>query len=197
MKNAKKIKVAIWNGLLAISMVTVLHSCDNSSKTTDTKEVAEDRNDEKFDTKKSEDDAQFLVNAAEINLKEIQLGNLAAEKGGNREVKELGKMMANAHSQAMEELKTLANNKAVTIPTSLTDDNQRDYKKLVDKSGHDFDKEYCDMMVDGHKDAIDKFEKASNNSADEDIKQWASTTLPALRKHLDQALICQEHSKKM
>ena len=159
--------------------------------------MAEDHNEAKFDDNKTEDDAQFLVNAAEINLMEIQLGNLAAEKGSMTEVKEMGKMMVDEHTKNLEELKGLAAKKSITIPTSLTDEGQDAYKKLTEKSGKDFDKEYSDMMVNGHKDAIDKFEKASDKASDQDVKQWATTTLPALRKHLDHALTCQEHCNKM
>ena len=61
----------------------------------------------------------------------------------------------------------------------------------------DFDKEYCDMMVKGHKDAIDKFEKAINDASDPDIKAWASSMLPALRIHLDHSLTCQKKCEKM
>jgi len=58
-------------------------------------------------------------------------------------------------------------------------------KKLSDKTGNDFDKEYADMMVKGHKNAIKKFEKASSNATDADIKNWAGSMLPTLRMHLD------------
>ena len=47
-------------------------SCNNE-KTEDTKEVAEESNDAKFENKK-ENDADFMVAAAGINLEEIQLG---------------------------------------------------------------------------------------------------------------------------
>jgi len=43
-------------------------------------------------------------------------------------------------------------------------------------------------MVDGHKDAIDIFEKAAQNSKDPDIKKWAASTLSTLRSHLDHAM---------
>src|SRR5688572_32420960 len=47
------------------------------------------------------------------------------------------------------------------------------------------DKEYCDMMVKGHKEAINAFENAASNAYDADIKAWASSMLPSLRTHLD------------
>lgn len=198
MKNKRNyLKAAFIDGSIMLTMFFGLASCSNSSKPDDTKDVAEDHNEAKFEDKKSEDNAQFLVDAAEINLMEIQLGNLAMERGSSADVKDLGKMMADAHSKTLDDLKSLASKKSVSIPVAMTDDGQSAYKKLSDKSGKDFDKDFCDMMVDGHKEAITKFEKASQDSTDADIQQWASATLPALRDHLDHALACQEKCKKM
>lgn len=197
MKNTIKLKNAAFYTLLAASLCIGISSCSNSSKQEDTKDVAEEHNDAKFDENKNEKDAQFLVNAAEINLMEIDLGKLASEKGTSAEVKELGQMMADAHTKAMEELKTLSAQKMITIPASATDEGKKKYEDLAKKSGSDFDKEYCDMMVNGHKDAIDRFEKAVENCSDADIKSWASNTLPTLRNHLDHAITCQNNTKKM
>jgi len=51
-------------------------------------------------------------------------------------------------------------------------------------------------MVDGHKDAIDKFEKAATDATDPQIKQWASSMLPDLRTHLDMSMTCQNKLAK-
>ena len=49
---------------------------------------------------------------------------------------------------------------------------------------------YCDKMVEDHKDAVDKVDKASTNAADSEIRTWASALLPSLRKHLDHSITC-------
>jgi putative membrane protein len=195
MRTTKKIKGLITDGTMMIFavMLTVI-ACNQRPE--DTKDAAEDHNEAKFDDKSTEKDAQFLVEAAAINLNEIQLGQLAGTNATMQEVKDLGKMMEDEHSKKLEELKTLAAKKTVTIPVSATEQGQDDYKKLSEKTGKDFDKDFCDMMVKGHKDAIDKFEKASSECNDAEIKEWATATLPALRNHLDHALTCQEKMKK-
>jgi putative membrane protein len=53
--------------------------------------------------------------------------------------------------------------------------------------GKDFDKEYMDMMLKDHKDDIDMFKKASSDLTDSTIKDFATSTLPTLQKHLDSA----------
>ena len=184
--------------LLAVFILIITFgftSC-NSSKTEDTKEVATETNDAKFDNKK-EDDAGFLVAAAGINLEEIQLGQLAQKISKMSDVKELGKMMEDEHTKAFKDLQALAAQKQITIPSALTDAGQDANKKLINKTGKDFDKAYCDMMVNGHKDAIDKFKKASTDATDPDIRKLATSMLPALQTHLDHSIACQKKCEKM
>lgn len=167
-------------------------SCNNDSK--DPKKLAEEHNDAKFDDSK-EKDAKFLVDAASINLEEIELSQLAETRAVGVKAKELAKMMLDDHKKSLEEVKTLAAKKMVTLPTSLTDESQNTYNKLVEKNGNDFDKKYCEIMTEGHKSAIKEFEKEANEATDMDIKNWASKTLPVLRNHLDHAMTCSEEYK--
>lgn len=182
--------------LILLFSITVV-SCSNSQKGEDTKEIAEEHNDAKFEDNDKEKDAQFLVNAAEINLEEISLGQLAQKNGNTADLKELGKMMEAGHTKSLTELTLLAQQKLITIPTSSTNDAQESHKKMDKKSLENFDKEYCDKMVKSHKDAISLFEKASTESTDSDIKAWATLTLQELRTHLDHALTCQQKLEKM
>ena len=186
--------------MLLVTIVTttfLIASCGYNQKTTDTKEVAEDQNDENFDNYKQERDAQFLVNAAEIDLEQIQLAQLAQQNGKTTHVKELGKMMEDAHTKSFNDLTVLANSKMIIIPNSATNNAQDVYKKLNDESGNDFDKAYADMMVNEHKDAIAAFEKASTDSYDTDIQNWATISLIDLRKHLEHSIACKEECDKM
>jgi putative membrane protein len=171
---------------------------DNNTKTNeDPKDAAEDHNDAKFTTNNSEKDAQFLVDAADINLAEVSLGKLAATQGMTKEVRDLGDMMMKEHQKAYDDLSALAKKKNVTIPAAASDDSQKKYNTLSEKRGSDFDKDFCDAMVTGHKDAIDKFEHASKESTDPDIQTWASNMLPSLRMHLDHSMNAQEKLKAM
>lgn len=172
-------------GFFATLLVASLSfsSCKKEEKPVDTEEVATEQNDEKFDDTKVEDDAEFLVAASEINMNEIALGKLAQTKGTLSDVKDLGKMMETEHTAALKELQDLAAKKQISIPASATEDGQKEYDDLNKKSGNDFDKAYADMMVSGHKDAIDKFEKAASSSVDPEVKAWAAKMLPALNTH--------------
>lgn len=188
--------------LLQLALITFVSfgivSCDNKAKTEDSKEVAEDKNEAKMEGMKNENDAEFLVDVAELNQEKISLGKLAQEKGSMTDVRELGKMIETAHTKAQADLTALANQKSISLPQAKTEDTNEAYKKLSgEKSGKEFDKEYCDMMVESHKKAIEKFEKASTDSVDPDIKMMATNMLPDLRKHLEMSEICLKKCEAM
>ncbi len=169
-------------------------ACENTGGK-DSKDVAEDVNDEKMDTRAAEKDAEFAVNAAVTDMKEIRLGELAVSKATVAETKEMAQMMITDHTKTSGELKALAGRKGMTLPSTPSDEIQRAYDRLNEKTGADFDKEYADMMVNDHQEAIRKFEDCANNCNDAELKSWAASTLPALRTHLQHAEHCQEMNK--
>ena len=193
----KKILLAGRAILGAGLIIIFLNSCKNEPKQEDPKEVAEDANEAKFDTIDSkEDDSEFLVDQAEINLAEIEIGKLAQTKSSNPEVKKFGKMLVDEHTKSASEVSALAQAKNFTLPTSLTEDGQEEYKKLNEKSGVDFDKKFADMMIDGHEKAIDKLKKASENAKDADIRLWASNNIAGLTAHLEHAKMLKQNLDK-
>src|SRR5690606_10202521 len=90
-------------------------------------------------------------------------------------------------------LKSIAQQKNITLPATLGDKEQDKMEKLQEKSGKNFDEEYIDLMVKDHKKAINKFEKQADNGEDPEIKSFASSTLPELKKHLQMAERIQEN----
>ncbi|KIO52015.1 DUF4142 domain-containing protein [Flavobacterium hibernum] len=194
----KKILLAGKAILGAGLLVIFLNSCKNETKQEDPKEVAEDTNEAKFDSiADKKDDSEYLVDIAEVNLAEIEIGKLAQQKSTNPEVKKFGKMLVDEHTKSAGEVSALATSKNFTLPTSLTEDGQEEYKKLNEKSGLDFDKKFADMMIDGHEKAIEELQKATKDAKDQDIKLWASNNIAPLTAHLEHAkLLKQELDKK-
>ena len=128
----------------------------------------------------------FMNDAAMGGMAEVELGKLAQEKASNPRVKAFGEMMVRDHSEANNDLKSIAGKKSVTLPADMGK-HQDHYNDLSKKTGKDFDKAYMKMMVDDHQDDIDAFEKIANNGTDPEVKTFASQKLPILRKHLDSA----------
>lgn len=172
----------------------LMFACDPSPNREDTKETAEDQNEERIEATSTgntaddkEDDAEFVVEAASGGMMEVQLANLALQKASSPQVKEFARIMIEDHGKANNELKALAASKNITLPAALIDKHQKIVNGLQDKTGADFDEEYIDKMRADHKDDVDEFEEASKDATDPDIKAFAAKTLPTLRTHLQHA----------
>lgn len=181
--NMKKLSLAVVASMAFLSF----QACTDN--TTDPIESANETNEMKSDSVSmvSEEGSNFAVEAASGGMMEVQLGELAQQKGSSQQVKDFGAMMVRDHSKANEELKSLAGQHNITLPPAPGEDHMEHINKLSQKSGKEFDKEYIDMMVKDHKEDVDAFEKASNNTNDPDIQAFASRTLPVLRQHLEAA----------
>lgn len=192
-------KTTIFNQFFALCITVSLFAfvaCDSGPKQEDTMEAAEEHNDSAF-KKPMESDAQFAAEAAAINLKEVHISQAALNRVTMDHTKQLAQMMIDEHQKAYNDLSALARTKNIAIPTNLTSGDIEDSVKITKADVKNVDKDYCDMMVSGHKDAIDKFQKQATDGSDPDLKNWASSMLPALQKHLAEAEKCQEESKKM
>lgn len=130
-------------------------------------------------------DTAFAMKAAQSGVAEVQLGKLASEKAGNSEVKAFGQRMVDDHSKANDQLKSIAEKQNMTLPTTMNAKDQALYNKLQTMSGSDFDKTYVKAMVKDHEEDIKEFKKEADHGKDEQIKSFASTTLPILQSHLD------------
>jgi putative membrane protein len=191
-----KISKSVRHIFIAAGMLASVYACNNSGSQDkkDTKEVAEDHNDAKFN-KPGEQDAQAVVDAYSGSMFEMTLSDSVKKYVTGSEVKSLAASMAQAHSDIDGQLKSLAEKKGISLPTALTTSQQDKINNLVDKKIKEIDKNYVDDMIADHKDAIDKFEKCSKDCTDPDIKAWFTAALPELRKHLDMAMACNDKMK--
>jgi putative membrane protein len=136
---------------------------------------------------KTTTDQKFVREAAAGGMAEVELGNLAQQKASNEEVKSFGKRMVDDHGKANNELKTLAQNKNITLPSDLTAKDKALKDRLEKLSGPAFDRAYMQAMVQDHKKDVNEFRHESTSAQDPDVKQFAAKTLPTLEDHLKMA----------
>jgi putative membrane protein len=170
---------------LSFALITgmFLSAC-NPKDSGDSKDFAEEQNEEKFDDNKVENDAEFVVDAADGGMLEVQLAELAIKNAASEEVKKYAQMIAKDHSKTNTELKTLAEKKNITLPIALSDKAQKKYDDLADKTGEDFDKAYCKAMVDDHEADIKEFKRQAEKGEDPELKSWAAEKVTTLEYHL-------------
>jgi putative membrane protein len=132
-------------------------------------------------------DKDFVMKAAQAGIAEVMVGQMASTKGTSPDVKNFGNRMVSDHGKANDELKQLAQNKGLALPSDTDPEHKSAADKLSAANGKDFDKQYMSNMVDDHEKAVKDFEKASKDAKDPDLKAWASKTLPTLQDHLKMA----------
>lgn len=129
-------------------------------------------------------DSTFAMKAAQGGMAEVKMGQLAADKGTNPDVKAFGQQMVDDHTKANNDLKSVAQSENMTLPTDVNAKDQAMYDKLSKMSGAMFDKMYVNNMVKDHEEDVKEFQKESTSGHDAQIKNFASTALPVLQGHL-------------
>jgi putative membrane protein len=129
-------------------------------------------------------DAQFAKKAAQADLAEVKMGKLAERNGTGATVKNFGQRMVTDHSAAQQKLESAAARANITLPTTLSPQQQATYDQLSNLHGTQFDRAYAKDMVQDHTKDIAAFQDEANDGRDTPIKNFASQTLPTLQEHL-------------
>lgn len=133
-------------------------------------------------------DRRFVQQAARAGMAEVQLSKIAQERAQAPQVRAFAERMVKDHTEAHEELMTLARGKSIAdLPGELDGEHRRAAERLQRLSGEAFDRAYMRQMVEDHKKAVSDFERAAKRADDAEIKAFAAAKLPALKAHLEQA----------
>lgn len=176
MNLVKKILVSMAASLLLVGMAMGQNNPPNNENTKSTANGGVPTSDRKF-----------MDKAAQGGMAEVELGQLAQQNGQSESVKAFGKRMVDDHSKANDQLKQLAAQKGVSLPTSLDAKDQAIKDKLSKLQGAAFDKAYMKDMVADHKKDVAEFKHESMAAHDPELKSWAGQTLPTLESHLQEA----------
>lgn len=132
-------------------------------------------------------DVEFVKHEAAAGMATVKIAGLGVKKATRPEVKTFAEMIVKDHTAANAELTKLAATKGVELSAVLDSKHAEMFQKLEQYSGTEFDKEFLDVAVSGHKKCVGRFEDAAKDSQDNDVKMWAVKMLPALQAHLAQA----------
>jgi putative membrane protein len=136
----------------------------------------------------AEPDQQFLAQAAEGGQFEVEIAKLALEKASDPSVKAFAQMLVDDHGAANDKLRQIATGHNLALPAALPEAKKRELEQLAQLSGAAFDREFVRMVgIQDHRHDIAEFEKASQAAQAPDVKSFAQSTLPTLKKHLASA----------
>ena len=123
-------------------------------------------------------DRTFMMQAAKDGMKEVHMGQMAAQQGQSDEVKKLGRQIAADHQKANQQLMAIAAKKGVKPDTRTTEHG------MSKRDMQNFDQAWIGMMINDHQKDIALFQRQAQQGADPELKAFAKKTLPVLQKHL-------------
>ena len=132
-------------------------------------------------------DAAAMKQLAQANLNEIEGGKAAASKAQSPDVKKFAQKMVDDHTQMLNDLKTLAQQKGVALPESASIKDMAQMKLMERSSGAEFDKKYMEEMVKDHQKDAKEAQDLVAKAKDPDFKAAVQKASTKINEHLQLA----------
>ena len=140
-------------------------------------------------------DQQFLDLAAQTDMLEANLGQLAATASDSQPVKDYAQMLVTDHTADYNQLSSLAQQANLTEPTAIDAAHNKVLGPFYKLKGKAFDQHYIQLMIAGHTKAIEVYKKEAHDAQSSAVQTYAQQTLPTLEKHLDGAKALEKPAK--
>ena len=133
-------------------------------------------------------DQQFVDFAAQTDMVEANLGQLAQTAGDSQSVKDYGQMLATDHTKDFSDLHACAQQASLTVADAI---DAAHNKQMIDPfqklKGAAFDRKFAQEMTAGHQKAIAVYKSEADNAQNPALKTYAQNALAVLQKHEDAA----------
>lgn len=186
---------AVLNLLVQILLVIALLACMQCTppkERDDQKEIAEDKNDTKFETSESEQDAQFVVNAVDDSYTILGLAQMGQQRGGEKIAQAAGKVIE-AQTKVLNKLKSYAATEVISIPVGPEGMKER-HKELFDEEKK-FNEKWCREVMNRNEKMIRDFEEYAAKTSG-NLKIVIDEALPTLRMQQDKLVAYQSSVEK-
>ena len=135
----------------------------------------------------SQSEQDFMMEAAQADLAEIDMAQIALQNSGNGDVKDFANMIKSDHTSSLEDVMELMKDRNLQQPKSIPAELQRDITRMKSLTGGEFDREFINMAVSEHQKAVEMFRDQQSTAQNEDVKKYVEDTLPILEMHLEKA----------
>jgi len=129
-------------------------------------------------------DRDFVREALQGGMAEVQLGQLAAQKGSSDDVKQFGQKMVDDHTKLGDQMKQVAQKLGVKEPKDLSKKDRELVAKLQGLSGAQFDDAYIEAMVKDHKKTASDFKHEAGSTQNSSLKQFTQQDAQIIDGHL-------------
>jgi putative membrane protein len=133
-------------------------------------------------------DQQFVDFAAQTDMVEANLGQLAQNVSDSQPIKDYGEMLTTDHTNDYEQLNAAAQQANLNVPKAIDAEHNKamidPFQKLKPAA---FNHKFIAEMIAGHAKAIAVYQKEAADAQNPAIKSYAEVALPVLQKHLEDA----------
>jgi len=132
-------------------------------------------------------DKKFLHDAADIEMMQAHLGQMAEASASESPVRDFAKTLVSDHTSAYERLTVLANKVGASIPKGIDVRRDRSISELTHLKGNNFDKRFIRQEIRDHERVLSEFRHEASHGQDADVKAFAGKMVPIVENHLHAA----------
>jgi putative membrane protein len=125
----------------------------------------------------------FLADVAAVDLLQLSLGRLAAERGVDPSVKEFGRRMVVNHTAVQVLVTRIAGRQRVSLPAQMTEEDRATYADIAGRSGVELDRAYLMYIAGRNARTLELFRWQAENGANAEVKSFAAQTAAIMGTH--------------
>jgi len=132
-------------------------------------------------------DQQFVDLAAQTDMLEAHLSQMAQNQAAGQDVKNYAETLVTDPTKDYQQLTEMSAKDDFTVPKALDSERDRTIEPFKKLHGNAFDNRYLHETIESYTRAIDLYNRESKDAQNNDVKNYAAATLPTLNKQLDSA----------
>ncbi len=132
-------------------------------------------------------DKEFIRKAAQDGMAKIYLAYAALQNAHSEQVKALAAQILTDYGNANEDLRNIANQQGVILPTAIDPKDQAVLDSLLQLQGDAFDKAYMKTMLKDRGADVAQYKREAKSGANQAVINWANQNLPAIQSHIKEA----------
>jgi len=135
----------------------------------------------------SAQDTTWAQSNAQTDLAEIAIGQIAEQRALHAATKALAQKTMSDHVKALAELKQVASQTGITLPTTPNATQQAQAAELKSIAASQFDVTYDSLQIQGHELSISQTNTEMADGSSTAVKNFAAVYLPVAKMHLQMA----------
>jgi putative membrane protein len=129
-------------------------------------------------------DVAWVQAAHQSNLAEISAGNAAQQQATTKEVKDLGAMFVQMHTQLDAALTPVAQQLGIQLPSAPTAEQRAQLAAVQANSGRAFDTAWIAQQIGSHSTTLAATQQELSAGSDPAVLAQARTATPVVQQHL-------------